>query len=35
MEAFKSIPKVLDGVEDLHQHNDPHILLAEYKRNMK
>ena len=35
MEALKSIPRVLEGIEDIHHNSHPNQVLAEYKRNVK
>jgi hypothetical protein len=35
MEAIRSMPKVLEGIEDLHHGNHASDVLSEYKRNVK
>jgi hypothetical protein len=35
MQAFASIPKVLDQVEDIRYHRNSEYAFEEYKRNVK
>lgn len=35
MEAIRSIPKVLEGIEDIHSGSHGDDALSEYKRNVK
>lgn len=35
MEALKSIPKILDNINDLHKINNAETALAEYKKSVK
>lgn len=35
MEALRSIPRVLEGIEDIHHNGSASQVLAEYKRNVR
>lgn len=35
MDALKSIPKILDNINDLHKITDAESALAEYKKSVK
>ena len=35
MDAIRSLPKVLDGIEDIRHGGNSNDVLAQYKRNMK